>query len=91
VSPDVNDRDQAPLRRRGFLPQLLVAVVIGVVWPHAELLWKCRSGLEHSEACVWGRSYMPLSRWVEPAIVAPIAFFVLVLLGLAWRRLTARR
>ena len=83
--------ERSPERRSGFAPQLVCAVLIGVLWPHVELLWKCRAGFEHSEACVWGRSYMPLSRWLEPLIAAPIAFFVLVLITLAWRRLSARR
>jgi hypothetical protein len=87
----VTSADQPAARGRGFVPQLVVAVLIGVVWPHVELLWKCRTGFEDSEACVWGRSYLPLSRWLEPVVVAPIAFFVLVILTLLWRRVVSGR
>ena len=78
----------APAPRRGLrlLPQLVCAIVIGVAEPHLELLWKCRAGFETSEACVWGRSYLPLGRWLAPIIVTPVVFVVLVLLTLAWRR-----
>jgi hypothetical protein len=62
-----------------YLPHLALALLIGIAEPHVELWWHCRAGFEHSEACVWGRSYLPLMRWLAPAIVAPIAFFVLVL------------
>ena len=86
----MSDTTPPHVRGRGFVPQLLAAILIGVLWPYVELAWKCRAGFESSEGCVWGRSYMPLSRWVEPLIVAPIAFFVLVLLALAWRRIATR-
>jgi hypothetical protein len=76
--------------RATYLPHVIAAVLVGVIWPYGELTWKCRSGFEHSEACVWGRSYMSLSRWVEPAIIAPITFVVLVLLTIAWKRITGR-
>jgi hypothetical protein len=33
-----------------------------------------------------GRSYMPLSRWVEPIIIAPIVFLALTLLARLWSR-----
>ena len=51
--------------------------MIGVVYPYLELAWKCRDGHAPSEACVWGRALMPVSRWIELLIVAPAAFVVL--------------
>ena len=78
-------------RRVRLLPQLLCAVVVGIAEPHVELLWKCRAGFESSEACVWGRSYLPLGRWLAPIIVTPIVFVVLVLLTLAWRWVSRAR
>jgi hypothetical protein len=74
-----------------LLAQAAVAVTIGVLWPYAELRWKCRAGFEHSEACVWGRSFFSLSRYVEPVIIAPVALVVLVLLTVAWRRIAGRQ
>jgi hypothetical protein len=57
--------------------RLACALAIGVAFPYVELTWKCRQGLEASEACVWGRAYFPLTRAVEPLIIAPILFGVL--------------
>ena len=63
--------------RSRLIATLATALVIGFAYPYLELAWKCR-GDAASEACVWGRAYFPLSRWVEPLIVAPIAFAVIV-------------
>ena len=59
--------------------RLLAALAIGMIFPYVELAWKCRAGLETSEACVWGKAYFPLARWVEPLIIIPITFGVLTL------------
>ena len=63
----------------------ILALAIGIAWPYLELRWKCRAGFEISEACVWGKSYMPLSRWVEPLIVAPVLFAAFSLAAWLWR------
>ena len=57
-----------------------IAALIGIAYPYAELAWKCRAASENSEACVWARAYFSLSRWVEPVIIAPIAFLLITLL-----------
>jgi hypothetical protein len=82
----VSGEQPAGLRRRRFVPQLVGAVVIGVLHPQIDLLWRCRAGFGQSEACVWGRAYMTLSRALGLIVVTPIAFLVLVLVALAWRR-----
>lgn len=61
---------------------LICAGILGIAYPHAELAWKCRDGFTASEGCVWARAYFPMSRWVEPIIVTPIALAI-VLGGLA--------
>lgn len=66
---------------------LVVALAIGIVFPYVELAWKCRAASIDSEACVWARAYLPLSRWVEPIIVTPIAFLLIALI----LRLVSRR
>ena len=66
----------------------IVAAVVGFGYPYLELAWKCRAGAERSEACVWGRAYMPASRWIEPLIVAPLVFGALTLIAHLWRRRT---
>lgn len=68
-------RRYAPL-----LLRLAIAVAIGIAFPYLELVWKCRDGFQTTEACVWGKAYLPLSRSVEPVIVAPIAFLLLTVL-----------
>jgi hypothetical protein len=69
---------------RTLLLMALVALAIGVVEPFAEVAWKCRSGFETSEACVWGRSYLPLGRVAGLVIVAPLAFGMMFLIRWAW-------
>ncbi|MFL6714274.1 MAG: hypothetical protein ACJ8LN_15320, partial [Sulfurifustis sp.] len=73
VGPNV--RRYSPL-----LLRLAIAVAIGIAFPYLELVWTCREGFQAMEACVWGKAYLPISRWVEPIIVAPIAFLLLSIL-----------
>lgn len=77
------------MKRRSWI-RIVVAVGVGTLAPWLELWWKCRAGREASESCVWTRSYMPLSRVVEPIIVAPLTFALLcagaALLGRLRRR-----
>ena len=63
-------------RRARFIASLAVATIVGLVYPYLEVAWKCRRAAD-SEACVWARAYFPLSRWVEPLIVTPVAFLVI--------------
>jgi hypothetical protein len=63
-------------RRRWLLA--ISALAIGIAEPHVEIAWKCRAGLEASEACVWGRAFLPLGKWLAPVFVAPIAFIGLL-------------
>lgn len=73
---------------RSILIIALVAVAIGLVEPSIELAWKCRAGFEASEGCVWGKSYMPLSRALGMLIIAPVAFGILMMIRRAWRPTT---
>jgi hypothetical protein len=66
---------------------LVIAALFAIAYPYLELAWKCRPSEVHSEACVWGRSYFSLSRWVEPLIIAPIAWAIMTVAS----RLFARR
>ena len=75
---------RAPSRSTWVLIGLALAV--GLAEPYLELAWKCRAGLEASEACVWGRSYFPLSRVMGVALVAPLAFVALVIVRRVWTR-----
>ena len=62
-----------------------LAIIIGLLEPSIDLAWKCRSGQEASEACVWGRSYLPLARALGLLVVAPLAFGALLLVRRVWR------
>ena len=75
-------------RLRAWWP-LWIALIIGIAEPHVELAWKCRTGFEASEACVWGRAFLPLGRWLAPVFVTPVALVVIIALRWGWRR--ARR
>jgi len=77
-------------RRRWWL-LLASALAIGIAEPYLEIAWKCRAGLEATEACVWGRAYLPLGRWLAPVIVAPVALVVLLVLSLCVDWVRARR
>lgn len=66
--------------------RMFAAMVIGAVTPYLEIAWKCRTGFEMSEACVWGRSYLPLTRWLEPLLIAPVVFLVLTIIARRRRR-----
>jgi hypothetical protein len=58
---------------------IILAVVVGIAYPYVEIAWKCRGTGSTSEACVWARSYLAVGRWLEPLIVAPIVFVVILL------------
>ncbi len=78
-------------RYRSLIVRFLVALAIGAAFPYVELAWKCRESSGNSEACVWARAFLPLSRWVEPIIITPIAFLVLTLLVRAVSRRSVAR
>ncbi|CAN5795062.1 hypothetical protein BH11GEM1_BH11GEM1_32380 [soil metagenome] len=75
---------------RQYWPQLLCALAVGIAEPRLELAWKCRQGFGDSEACVWGRAFLPLGRWLAPVVVTPVALGVLLILAWAWRAVAAR-
>ena len=63
-----------------------LALAVGLTEPYLELAWKCRDGFEASEACVWGRSYLPLGRAAGLVLIAPLAFAVLWVSRAVWTR-----
>jgi hypothetical protein len=69
---------------RSLIVRAFVALAIGLVEPNLEIAWKCRAAFETSEACVWGKAYLPLGRVVGVVIIAPITFAVLALVVRLW-------
>ena len=74
---------------RSVLIIALVALAIGLVEPSIELAWKCRDGYETSEGCVWGKSYLSLSRILGVVIIAPVVFAILMFIRWVWRPTTS--
>ena len=67
-----------------------LALAAGLSGPYVELAWKCRSGREATEACVWAKAYLPLTRMLIPALVSPIVFVTLLLGSLAFMQRRSR-
>ena len=65
--------------RRGRLARAAVALDVGLAAPHAELWVKCRA--PSSEACVWGRSFLPLTVPVYLVLVGGLTYAVLALVA----------
>lgn len=76
--------------RAATLIKVAIAAAAGLSYPYLELAWKCRAAAATSEACVWGRAYFPLMRWLEPLLVAPVAFLAIVLIHRLARRRPGR-
>jgi hypothetical protein len=75
---------------RGTIALAIIALAIGLAEPSIEVAWKCRRGFESSEACVWGKSLLPLGRAVGVLLVAPVVFGVLLFIRAVWLMATAR-
>ena len=63
----------------GRLRRALVALAVGLAAPHVELWVKCRA--PSSEACVWGRSFLPLTVPVYLVVVGGLTYAVLALVA----------
>jgi hypothetical protein len=70
--------------------RLAIAIVVGLAEPPLELAWRCRAGFEASEACVWGKSLLPLARIVAPVVIIPTTLVILLLAEWLWTNAKAR-
>ncbi len=61
-----------------------LALVVGLGVPLGQLALDCRAPT--SEACVWGKAYLPLSLAVGVLLIAPLAYGALTLIAALWRR-----
>jgi len=70
---------------RSRLLRIAVAALVGLAAPQVEVAAKCRR--PDSEACVWAKAYLPLTRPVYFVLFGLLTFGVLSLMT----HLTARR
>ena len=64
---------------RGRLRRAAIALAVGLAAPHAELWVKCRA--PSSEACVWGRAFLPVTIPVYLVVVGGLTYAVLALVA----------
>lgn len=72
------------------LIKLAAALLVGLGAADLELAVRCASAAT-SEACVWGRAYLPVTRVAYPLVLVPLAYLVLSLLERAARPRRDRR
>ena len=70
-------------RRSALIIAVLVGMLAGVGYPFVDIAIACR--VPTSEACVWGKSYFPLTLGLSVVIVGGTVA-ALVYAGLMWRR-----
>ncbi len=70
-------------RRSLFLTALAIGLVVGVSYPLVDLGLACRA--PHSEACVWGKAYLPVTLGVSVGLVGSIVT-ALAYAALRWQR-----
>lgn len=68
----------------------IAALVVALSQPFLEVIWHCREGYKSTEACVWGKSLLPLTVGIGLIVIAPIVFGVLCLVRAAWQTFAAR-
>ena len=72
-----------PSRRRSALVALILGPAIGAAYPLVQLAFDCRA--PQSEACVWGKSLLPLTIAVSSVILGAL-FAAAIFAALEWRR-----
>ena len=69
--------------RSSFLAAVAIGLFVGVSYPIVDLGLACRA--PSSEACVWGKAYLPLTLGVSVVLLGGVAT-ALVYAALMWRR-----
>jgi MFS family permease len=72
-----------PGRRFPFLTALSVGLATGAAYPLVDVALACRAPI--SEACVWGKAYLPLTLGVSMVVLGGIVTGLLYGM-LSWRR-----
>ena len=72
-----------------ILARLLASAAIAAAMPWFEVRLTCYRN-PFSEACVWGKAYLPLSTGVSAVALTPLIFLILGLIERGVRRLRQR-
>jgi hypothetical protein len=72
-----------PSRRFAFLTALCVGSIVGVGYPFVDVALACRVPI--SEACVWGKAYLPLTLSVSVVVLGDSVTGLLYAV-MIWRR-----
>jgi len=70
-------------RRSAFFAAFAAGLIAGVSYPAVDLALACRA--PSSEACVWGKAYLPLTFGVSLVLLGGVVT-ALVYAALMWRR-----
>jgi hypothetical protein len=74
-------------RRFPFLTALCVGLIVGAGYPFVDVGLACRTPT--SEACVWGKAYLPLTLGVSVVVLGGVVTGLLYAV-LIWRRRPSR-
>jgi hypothetical protein len=70
-------------RRSAFFTAFAAGLIVGLSYPVVDLALACRA--PSSEACVWGKAYLPLTFGVSLVLLGGVVT-ALVYAALTWRR-----
>jgi hypothetical protein len=71
-----------------FLTALSVGLMVGVGYPFVDVALACRVPI--SEACVWGKAYLPLTLSVSVVVLGGVVTGLLYAALIWWRRRQSR-
>ena len=75
-------------RRFPFLTALCVGLIVGIGYPFVDIGLACR--VATSEACVWGKAYLPLTLSVSVVVLGGAVTGLLYTVLIWWRRRPSR-
>ena len=75
-------------RRFPFLIALCVGLIVGAGYPFVDVGLACRAPT--SEACVWGKAYLPLTLGVSLVVLGGVVTALLYAALTWWRRRPSR-
>lgn len=75
-------------RRFPFLTALCVGLTAGIGYPFVDLALACRVPI--SEACVWGKAYLPLTLGVSVVLLGGVVTGLLYVILIGRRRRPSR-